>query len=125
MNVERDYPNLAIAAREVFEEGWSFRKVERTLRQNDVRERADLIQKVVGKRTLAEGYYEWVSYLLWLSRMHEIVEFHGLLFIEVRGIEVVREQKTLFMAAHPGCYKCGAMNEKFAMRCVECKADLK
>jgi hypothetical protein len=120
MHVERDYAGLRIAAREYFEEGWAFRKAERTLMLNRVNDPAGFMAKSLPRRSLAHGYYEWIGYLAWLSSMHELVRFRDLLVMEAEGILIVRRARDEFMGKKMHCGKCGGLNEKIAICCAEC-----
>ncbi|SRR5579884_170075 len=120
MYVESDYAHLRIAARESLEEGWALQGAERTLRLGRAQDRAAYIERRLPKRTLAEGYYTWIDYLLWLSDVHEVVSFRNLTATEVEGIRIVREARDQFLARHPRCGKCGAMNDRSALNCADC-----
>jgi hypothetical protein len=121
-NVESDYEPLRIAAREYYEEGWAFKKIGRSLRSGAAN-REEITRRALPERTVAEAYYCWVKYLAWLAPMHQVVRFADLTAAEAEGIGIISEAREEFLRAHPGCSKCGAMNEKFAMRCRECHAE--
>ena len=116
--VERDYASLHVAARECLEEEWALSQISPLLAKTPDPEA--LIRKTVKKRQLAEGYYKWIGYLLWLSRMHDIASFRDLTSAEAHGIEIVRSAGKEFLANHPKCEKCGAMNVKHSFKCYEC-----
>jgi hypothetical protein len=123
MNAENDYASVRIAAREFLEESWAFIKI-RSLR-SAIANREELIRKSLPKRTVSEGYYRWVEYLAWLSVLHEFVRFRDLTAAEAIGLRIVAEARDEFLSAHPKCSKCGATNDKYAMRCSACKSELK
>jgi hypothetical protein len=120
MWVELDYPALRIAAREFYEEQWEWGRVEAA---GDVANRRQLIEQSVPPRTLAEGYYVWVAYLVWLLRAVDHVQFRELHAADVEGLKIVIDARNEFLRHHPRCARCGAMNDKFAMNCCECRLD--
>jgi hypothetical protein len=122
MHVELDYGGLRIAAREYYEEGWGWRKVRRASKQQ-LANREEFIRKTLPPRTLADGYYLWIDYLVWLLSTVETLRIETLAASEVEGIRIVSEARAEFARKHPRCYRCGAQNENFAMRCAECQQD--
>lgn len=120
MYVERDYPNLRIAASEAFEQGWAWHGAMRTLRRGRVADQTEFLQRVIPQRSLAEGYYAWIDYLIWLSATHDIVPFRELSAIEVEGIKIIRAARDKFLSDRVRCGKCGSLNDKHALACSEC-----
>lgn len=120
MYVERDYQNLRIAAREVFEEGLAWKRVQRRLLLDRVPDRAEFIEQCMPARNLADGYYAWIDYLLWLSTMHDVVSFRDLTASEAEGIRLVRAARDEFAARHVHCPKCGELNDRAAVGCSSC-----
>jgi hypothetical protein len=119
--VEKDYANLRIAAREYYEEGWAFRKAQRTLLLDPkMADRAGFISRSLPKRSVAEGYYEWIGYIAWLASMHEFVHFRDLLAIEAEGMKIIAAARDEFLRHRASCPKCGALNERKALGCSEC-----
>jgi|SRR5581483_3719754 len=122
MQVELDFENLRVAAREWYEEGWAILKISPSLNSTN---RGEMIKRALPERSLAAGYYAWIGYLRWLADANEIARFVKLSGAEVEGIRIVNAARDEFARSHPSCHRCGATNDKFAMRCRECKAEFK
>lgn len=126
--VSRDYEGLRIAALELFEEARTTREQERRFRNIDLDRTVNaeqLIEQAMPKRTLSDGYYSRVRYLLWLERTQEAgVNFKNLQVSEVEGVGAVNEARSEFKSKYPPCPRCGFPNTKFMPRCGECGAEL-
>lgn len=124
--VARDYEGLKIAARELLEE--SLRADDRE-RLEALAEQAPNREEILARtaeatRTLADGYYTRIAYLVLLERARELgsafrleeleaTEFHGLVMLEAARAE--------FATDHPPCPGCGAPRATpFATRCSKC-----
>jgi hypothetical protein len=127
IDVSRDYEGLRIAAGELFEEEFiadgiridaddpNLDNIERLLRDQTV-------------RTVAEGYFERLRYLLWLESTLEFGAPAGLsplLRDEVEGMRAVRSARAEFSRRHPSCPNCGELNNASAFSCRGCGKDLR
>jgi hypothetical protein len=126
IDCRRDYQGLRTAAGEMYIESFLRKELDEVL-ESCTREGAiEAIAKIIPRRTVAHGYYQWVSYLLWL-RSVSALPGSGLELMadEAEGLLVVADAEREFRRDHPSCYKCGTLNEITAFSCRECMAQLK
>lgn len=110
----RDLPGLKAAAMEFFVEAMDAPDVERAIgRARETMAQSEELVKLERPRTLAAGYYDWVSYLLWLEAMRGSGVQYALLASEVNGLMAVRAARREFEDKYPACEKCGRNNRKF------------
>ncbi|HWR37698.1 MAG TPA: hypothetical protein VN622_17685 [Clostridia bacterium] len=78
-------------------------------------------------RTLAEGYYDWVLYLLKLKDQISVGVDVGIQLSadEVDGLRSVEAAFQEFRREHPPCPRCGALNRSFAVVCWNCRTKMK
>jgi len=75
-------------------------------------------------RTVPDGCFLWIDYLLWLERMLEIEDL-PLNAVEAEALLVLKRERNRFQAEHPPCPHCGMPNESHALRCRECMEEIK
>lgn len=119
---------LRRAAAEFFLEGFLAPELKRVL-EGTPPERREAARKsfmsVDGKpvRTVPDGAFTWIAYLIWLESVLEITDV-PLLAVEVESLAVLKQERNRFQAAHPPCPHCGLPNEKTALRCRECMGEI-
>jgi hypothetical protein len=124
----RDRAMLRRAAAEFFLEGFMAPELERMLEgtppERHEAARAAFMSKD-GKpiRTMPEGAFQWIGYLLWLECVLEIVDV-PLVAVEVEALMVLKRERNRFQGEHPACPYCGLPNEAHALRCRECMKEI-
>jgi hypothetical protein len=128
IDVARDYEGLHIAADELFEETLTAKDQERRLKNaENAGNREQMLQQLAPPRKLAAGYYSWLGYIFDLEEtIANGIHFgpNDLLATEVQGLRVVRAARDRFHKKYPGCPRCSQPNQKLAMKCSGCGAEL-
>ena len=118
--------NLALlrqAAAEFFVEGFMAPEVERILMNTAPEHQDEARKSLMPERSVPDGAFGWVSYLIWLERVLELVDV-PLTGIEVEALMALKRERVRFQAEHPPCPHCGMPNEAVAMRCRECMGEI-
>jgi hypothetical protein len=118
-----DLKRLRVAAGEFFNEGFVYPEASRILAQTAPENLAAARKALLPQRSLPEGYYIWITYLIWIERVLEIVPL-DLTAVEVEGLMVLKQERNHFKAEHPDCPHCGMPNEAHALRCRECMHEI-
>jgi ribosomal protein L40E len=126
IDCRRDFGGLRVAAAEMFVEAFLGSDLDEVLK-GSLRENAvDALMHATPKRSVSQGYFLWVGYLLWLRSVTALpgsgIE---LMADEAEGLLVVNEAEAEFRRQHPSCWKCGALNEASACSCRRCQAEFK
>ena len=124
IDCRRDYPGLRIAAAEMYIESFLRGSLDEVL-EGSTREGAiEALGKIIPTRSVAHGYYQWVLYLMWLRSVTALpcAEIE-LMADEAEGLIVVADAERDFRNSHPGCFKCGALNEESAWSCRKCQVE--
>jgi hypothetical protein len=115
---------LAKAAEEFLLEGYEYQAAEKILRETPAELQDEARRRLLPKRTVAEGYFIWLGYLVWLESVLEVQPSLTLLAGEVEGLIILRRARDHFRATHPPCPHCGMPNEEHALRCRECMKEI-
>jgi ribosomal protein S27AE len=126
IDCRRDYPGLRIAAAEMFIESFLRKDLDEVL-EGSLRESAiEALAKATPPRSVAYGYYQWMSYLMWLRAVTALPGSRiELMADEAEGLLVLDDAEREFRNQHPACPKCGALNEEAAWSCRKCQAEFK
>jgi len=119
----RDLKLLARAAQEFFNEGFSAPEAERILERTPPELRAAARATLMPPRTVPDGAFGWVGYLIWLEGVLEIVQVR-LTAVEVEALITLKRARNRFQAEHPPCPHCGMPNEAHALCCRECMKEI-
>lgn len=119
----RDMAVLKCAAAEFFLEGFMAREVARKLEHTPPELQGAARQSMM-PRTIPDGGFVWIGYLLWLEQVLEIVPV-TLNAWEVEALMVLKRERACFQAEHPACSHCGMPNEAHALCCRECGGEIK
>jgi hypothetical protein len=111
------------ACAELFNEGFMFSEIERTLRNTPPDLRPQALQSMRPPRTVPDGCIHWANYLIWLEGLLEVAPV-PLTAVEAQGLLALKRERTRFQNEHPPCPKCGMPNEAAAFRCRECMAEI-
>ena len=104
--VSQDVEGIRMAALEIFEESMNSADLERRLSRLGPDD--PQVLKLLPQRDLADGYYDWALYLLWLkSKMNAGVEFEMLYADEAEGLSALSLAMQDFEKKHPRCACCG------------------
>jgi hypothetical protein len=122
-DVSADVAGVRKAIQEFFLEGYEYPEASKMLESTRPEHRAAARAKLFTPRTLADGYYTWVFYLVWLERILEVAQI-PLFAVEAEGLVVLRQERNRFQASHPPCPHCGMPNEQLAFRCRECMGEI-
>jgi hypothetical protein len=127
IDVRRDFAGLRIAAAELYEEAFVRKEFEHSLRELPLAAESVLGEvESYAPRSISQGFYLWVQYLLWLK---SVCALPGcaleLLADEAEGLLAVTDAEREFRKAHPSCWKCGELNVRDASYCRSCSADFK
>lgn len=123
IDVSRDLASLRTAAAEFFLEGYEWPDTKRKLDQTPPELKAEAMRSMMQPRTLPEGCYVWVAYLIWLEGILEVTTV-ALFAVEVEGLLLLKQERIRFQNAHPPCPQCGMPNERHTLRCRECMAEI-
>jgi len=120
--VTADIPGTRQAALELLVESLHQEDVERqisSLREQDAE--PDVLAKLAPKRTLADAYYEYARYLLWLrGKRADGIEIE-VLADEAEGLGAIEDALREYDRAHPGCPRCAARQYSASpMLCRKC-----
>lgn len=104
--VAQDGAGIRRAALEMLEHALSARAVERQLSNVDADDFLQ-IEKIVPRRTLPDGYYDWAAYLFFLRRkMNDGIQYE-LKADEAEGLTAISLAVQDFEAKFPRCANCG------------------
>ena len=128
VSVAKDFSGLKQAALELLEEERSAPARERVERQAqgapNSNEILQTLQASASRRTLAEGYYARVGYLVELEsflRMGVQLSF-DLDMTELRGMLSIAAARAEFDRAHPPCRGCGVrLENEWDKTCNDCQ----
>jgi hypothetical protein len=115
---------LTRAAEEFLNEGYEYQSAERILRETPPELQAEARRKLLPSRTVPDGCFVWLGYLVWLEGVLEIAPSLPLLASEAEGLLILRRARMRFRASHPPCPHCGMPNEEHALRCRECMKEI-
>lgn len=111
------------AAAEYFVEGFVGGEIQRILKNTDPDLREEARRSLAPARTTPDGCFVWINYLVWLEQLLEIAPV-PLTAAEAEGLMVLKRERNNFQAEHPPCPHCGMPNEKHALNCRECMAEI-
>jgi len=115
---------LEQAAAEFLEEGFQYPLLKKILDDTAPEHHEQAKSKMLAPRTVPEGYFVWLGYLIWIERVLELVPTIELTAVEVESLLVLRRARNKFQAEHPPCPRCGMPNEQHALRCRECMKEI-
>ena len=125
ISVAGDFRGLKQAALELMEEARMAPVRERLERLADVAANRDEVLRGSGvSRSLAEGYYARVAYLLELETFLSMCSQPGfsLGMAELRGMLSIRSARAEFDRTHPPCRGCGArLENEWSTNCNDCQ----
>jgi hypothetical protein len=125
ISVAGDFRGLKQAARELMEEARSAPERERIEKLMRHAAAPDGVLLATGvNRSLAEGYYSRVGYLLELETFLNMCSNPGfnLNMAELRGILSIRAARAEFDRAHPPCRGCGKrLENEWDQSCNDCQ----
>jgi hypothetical protein len=115
---------LTQAAEEFLNEGYEYQSAEPILRDTPPELQAEARRKLLPTRTVPDGCFAWLGYLVWLEGVLEIAPSLPLLASEAEGLLILKRARNHFRASHPPCPHCGMPNEAHALRCRECMKEI-
>jgi hypothetical protein len=125
VSVAKDFSGLRQAALELMEEARSAPERERLerLAQQSINTN-EILQACAGKRSLADGYYARVGYLIELESFLSMglqLSF-DLDMAELRGMQSIAAARAEFDRAHPPCKGCGVrLENEWDRSCNDCQ----
>lgn len=119
----RDIAALRRAVAEFFAEGFEMSTAASILRDTPAELQGEARGKLLPVRTVPDGSYVWIGYLVWLERLLEVTPL-PLSAAEAEGLLVLKRERARFQAEHPPCPHCGLPNESHATRCRECMEEI-
>jgi hypothetical protein len=120
----RDLALLKRAAAEFFIEGFVAPEVSRILANTPQDKQGAALESLMPARTVPDGAFRWIDYLIWLERVLELVDV-PLSGVEVEALMVLKRERIRFQNEHPTCPHCGMPNEPHTLRCRECMEEIK
>jgi hypothetical protein len=111
VSIAHDYGGLKCAALELLDEARLEPHRQRADRLAEFAENAEqILAAAAPKRSLADGYYARLGYLLELEQlMHLGYQFASAIKLsEMRGLLALAAARREFDALHPPCKRCGA-----------------
>lgn len=115
---------LERAAGEFLLEGYEYRTAGKIIQDTHPDDREEAREKLLSPRTVPEGCFVFLQYLIWLEQVLEIVPSLQLMAEEVAGLLILRRARNRFQHAHPPCPHCGMPNEEHALSCRECMKEI-
>jgi hypothetical protein len=107
------------AALELMVESLDAEDVERqldNLRAQDADE--ETLAKVMPMRTMADGFYDFASYILWIRGLIDSNVEIPIMADEAEGLRALEAARQEFERSHPACPQCGTRQySSTAMRC--------
>jgi hypothetical protein len=106
--VTTDIPGIRQAALELLVESLREEDVERqldSLREQDAA--PEILAKLAPRRTLADAYYEYAAYILWLRGKRADGIDIEVLADEAEGLSTIEDALREYDRAHPCCPRCG------------------
>jgi len=123
--IARDYDGLKQAAFELLEEARMEPQNEKLRRLAEQASNTDrVLDGIKSQRTLAEGYYVRIGFLLELESVLQLgVELKlNLDLSEMQGLRSIQQARREFGTKHPPCRGCGTpVDEHWQARCPECE----
>jgi hypothetical protein len=119
----RDLAMLRRAAAEFFIEGFMAAEVARIVANTPPENQEAALKSLMAPRTVPEGGFIWINYLIWLERVLDLVDV-PLTAVEVEALMVLKRERIRFQNEHPPCPHCGMPNEAHALRCRECMGEI-
>ena len=107
------------AALELMKESLGAEDTERQL-DNLCAQDADeaTLAKVIPVRTMADGFYDFASYLLWVRGILDANVEMSIAADEAEGLRALEAARQQFERDHPACLQCGRRQySSTAMRC--------
>ena len=84
------------------------------------------LAKVVPVRTMAEGFYDFAAYLMWMRGKIDAGVGISILADEADGLSAFEAARQEFERGHPPCPQCSARQySATAMFCRKCHLDLR
>src|SRR5882724_3986395 len=128
--IARDYDGLKQAALEMLEEERSSEHRQRVERQAATAANGEAMLAALGtERTLADGYYMRIGYLLELESMiHAGLHFEAkeMAMSKVRGLIAIESARAEFDRLHPRCRGCGTrLDDTLDNVCGDCRMRVK
>lgn len=122
----RDEEGLRVAAAELFEEAFDAPTIRKNEEIVELCEGQIEIETAPSRRTLAEGYYLWLGYVLEnVDRPLELgVQFSegSLCQEEVVALQIIRDARDDFRRKHPPCRGCGKpLRNEWDSLCAHCQ----
>jgi hypothetical protein len=112
------------AAEEFLNEGYEYQAAKKILDDTPPELQSAARAQLLPKRTVPDGCFIWLNYLIWLEGVLEVVPSLPLLAVEVEGLLALRRSRDRFRSTHPACPSCGMPNEPHALRCRECMGEI-
>jgi len=117
--VTQSMDGIRQAALELMEESLGAEDVERQL-DNLCAQDADeaTLEKVIPVRTMADGFYEFASYLLWVRGILDANVEMSITADDAEGLRALEAARQQFERDHPACPQCGTRQySSTEMRC--------
>jgi hypothetical protein len=106
--VHQDMESVRQAALELMVESLKREDTERQIGNLHAQEAGpEMLMKVAPALTLAHGFYEYASYLMWLRGMIEADVELPIYADEAEGLVAIQAARQEFERSHPGCPQCG------------------
>lgn len=80
---------------------------------------AETLAKVMPLRKVADGYYSFALYLMWLRGMLDSDVELEILADEAEGLRAIQTARFEFERDHPACPQCGA--RQYSMKPISCR----
>jgi hypothetical protein len=119
--VTQDIPGITQAARELMEESLRQEDMERVL-ENLLLQDADFatLAKAYPVRHLAEGYYEYATYILWMRGKLDAGLQMSIMADEADGLCAIEAARQQFDRDHPACPQCG--KRQYSSTPIRCRS---
>jgi hypothetical protein len=118
--VSRDTESIRQAALELMVESLKREDTERQLGAlHDQDAGPEMLLKIVPARKLANGFYDYAAYLMWLRGMIEADVKLPILADEAEGLVAIRVARQEYEQAHPACPGCGA--RQYSTKPIHCR----
>jgi hypothetical protein len=84
----------------------------------------ETLAKAMPRRTLADAYYSYAHYIMWLRSMRVSEVQIDLLADEAEGLRAIETARQEFERDHPGCPRCSTRQySRSPIKCRKCGMD--
>lgn len=127
MLVTQNFDAVRQAALELMKESLKAEDIERQIENLLLHDAGESdLAKIVPVRTMADGFYDFATYILWLRGMIDADVEISVLADEAEGLRAIEAARQEFERDHPECPQCGRRQDSSTpIRCrnIRCRME--